>query len=87
MPLHKMSTDLAGIGMQQARSSIGNTFKRPCHHAQHHAKVSHAEVVLVLQVDKLAFICTYTCCQLSVLQPAEPCQILMLCRLVIVKDA
>lgn len=42
------------------RARAGLTFKRPSHHAQHHAKVSHAEIVLVLQVDKLALICTYT---------------------------
>lgn len=35
----------------------GFTFKRPGHHSEHHAKMGHAEVVLMLQIHKLALIC------------------------------
>ena len=40
-------------------------------HAQHHAEVGHAEVVLLLQVDKVALICAVThwhqCTSLSII--------------------
>ena len=52
--MQSISTTAADSRMTYA---VGFTFKRPGHHPKHHAKMGHAEVVLMLQIHKLALIC------------------------------
>jgi len=46
---------LAELGFRQI-----HTFQGSAHHAQHHAKVRHSEVMLVLQIHKRPLICIST---------------------------
>ena len=54
--LHNPTETNRRIMQKQRRMLL--TFKGAAQHTQHHAKVRHAEVVLVLQVHKGSLICT-----------------------------